>query len=154
MKYLILIAVLTGTPPRETGLPGANGEAPAPRQLAITDGGVLVTNVDLLSTSQAPGNPPRNPLAFNIPQPGGSNAAWTIQCPDAGAWVYPDVTTVGPGTGIKIEAGGAYSSACGKTLRLQQFDGGQYVGCVIALSPLAGATAAQCIVHSLQGTWP
>jgi len=147
--FLSLIAVpalvWAGIPPSEGGLKADNDTAVIPRSLVITDAGILVTNVDLPTV--------RNPAnAFNIP----GTAAVTIQCPDAGAWVYTDVTTVSPGRGIMIPAGGMLTTACEKESVLLQFDGGYYRGCVISMAPLAGtvgANAAQCIVHKLRGSY-
>lgn len=149
---VLMFAVLglAGTPPHEVGL--SSGTQPLldtqqlPRALAITDGGLLACNVDLL-------NGPRNPAQFQIPISNGGVAAISIQCPDAGAWAYTDVLTVAPGTGVKIEAGGFWSTAVSRSLRPQQFDGGYYTGGMVCISPLAGASAAQCIVHGLQGTF-
>lgn len=151
---MIAVAALAGTPQQETGLTAPNDALTIPRSLAITDGGTQVCNVDLYSTSQAPGNPPRNPNQFNIPMSTGSVPAITIQSPDAGAWAYTDVLAVTPGLGVLIPTGGGWTTACKRQLRPLQFDGGVYTGCVVCISAPAGGTAAQVIVHGVAGTFP
>lgn len=146
---VLLVAgfVFAGIPPSESGLTAPNDSQTKPRRLAITDGGALVTNVDLQTG-------PRNPAQFNIPNDQGGAAALTVQCPDAGAWIYTDVTTCGPGLGMMVPAGSTYTTACRNTTRVKQNDGGMYVGCVVCESPLAGETATECFVHALRGTFP
>ena len=143
-RILIVVALVAGVlsfagAPMEAGIKADNDTLVIPRILAITDAGLIVTNVDI-----AVG--PRNPNAFNLP----ATPNLFIQCPDAGAWIYTDVTSTGPGRGVMVQAGGAYSTACFAAQSIRQFDGGMYNGCVVAMAPLAGAAganSAQCIVH-------
>jgi len=141
---LALIAVpalvWAGIPPSEGGIKSYNDTLVIPRALTVTDAGV-VTNVDLVDV--------RNASAFQLP----GTPAISVQCPDAGAWVYTDVTSTGPGRGIKIEAGGMLTTACAKTSSLKQADAGYYLGCVVVVAPLAGAVDTQCITHILRGTF-
>lgn len=135
------VLVWAGIPLHEQGLPADNTTTILPRYIEILDAGIL-TNVDLPSQ--------RNPRAFTI----AGTPALFVQCPDAGAWIYTDVTSVGPGTGTMIQAGGSYSTGCLKEQTLLKADGGFYRGCVVAQSPLAGAVNTLCIWHITQGTQP
>ncbi len=132
--------VWAGIPPSEGGLRAPNDSLVIPRKLTVNDAG-RVTNVDMSTV--------HNPAQFNIP----ATAPLFVQCPDAGAWVYTDVTAMGPGLGTMVAAGGAYQTACYKNTNLTQADGGLYYGCVIVIAPLAGNVNAQCIVHSTRGSF-
>lgn len=80
-------------------------------------------------------------------QVGGNGTKIAIQCPDAGAWVCESrgVCNVGQGTLYPATA------QKGTSIDSNTLDAGSYVGGLVSIRPVAGATDAQCVILSSTG---
>lgn len=87
--------------------------------------------------------------AFRI----GNPALISIQCKDQGAVFITSRATVDAGIGIKLATDQFLTSSIGNEATIIPLlpDGGRYVGGVVAISPLAGASRAECNVFQRIG---
>ncbi len=120
----------------------------------VTDGGTVNNastgygSAGCASQTSLPSGAGACAQAFNI----GTSILLSVQCKDQSAMFAANVPTVDAGQGIKLAADQFLTSSTGSSpITVSLPDGGSYRGGLVAISPIAGGSRAECNIFQRTG---